>query len=81
MSGRWRRRTFADDANTTAAGSFRMLSLNAGWASRWLEFSAGCANVTDARYIGSLAVNDAAGNFMEPADPRTFWMTLGVHWL
>lgn len=80
VTGRWRRRTFADDANTTAAGSFRTLGAHAGWETRWCDLAAGCDNLTDARYTGSLAVNDAAGNFMEPADPRTFWVTLGVAW-
>ncbi len=80
VTGRWRRRTFADDANTVAAGTFRTLSIALGWASAWCDLTAGCDNLTDARYTGSLAVNDAAGNFFEPADPRTFWITLGVKW-
>lgn len=80
VTGRWRQRTFADDANTTAAGTFRTLSVGAGWEARWWSLSLGCDNLTDARYIGAIAVNDAAGNFMEPADPRTFWVTAGVTW-
>ncbi len=80
VGGRWRQHVFADDANTARAASWRAANGRLGWQSGLWEAAAGVDNLGDARYVGALTVNDTSGAYFEPADPRTYWASLSVHW-
>jgi len=80
VTGRWRQHLFANDANTVRAASWRTAGVRVGWLDALWEAAAGIDNFGDARYVGSLSVNDTSGAYFEPADPRTFWVSLSAHW-
>lgn len=80
VTGRWRQHLFANDANTVRAASWRTAGARVGWQAELWEAAAGVDNLGNARYVGSLSVNDTSGAYFEPADPRTFWISLSAHW-
>ena len=78
---------FANDANTAFAPSYSVVNLRAskdwpldgGWNVRTY---ARVDNVFDKQYVGSVIVNQGAGQFFEPASERQFLLgvTLGMKW-
>lgn len=78
---------FANDANTASAPSYSVVNLRAskdwpldgGWNIRTY---ARVDNVFDKQYVGSVIVNQAAGQFFEPASERQLLagITLGLKW-
>lgn len=73
-------RIYANDTNTASADGYTTLNLKAshGWAvdAGSLTAYARIDNVADARYVGSVIVNQAASQFYEPAPGRNW--TLGL---
>jgi iron complex outermembrane recepter protein len=73
---------FVDDANTpsAAAGGWAVLNLRAGgmaiFGKPWLSPVLGVDNVFDRTYIGSVAINAAAGKYYEPSPGRTWYAGL-----
>ena len=67
---------FANDVNTVSADGYNSLNLRAshGWklGSASLTAYARIDNLTDERYAGSVIVNQAAGQFFEPAPGRNW---------
>lgn len=80
----WRQqgRIWADDANTTRSPSQQQWAARAGW--RWgfddwrFDALARVENLTDARLIGALIVNEANGRYFEPAPGRQMSMSVSV---
>lgn len=78
---------FANDANTAFAPSYSVVNLRAskdwpldgGWNVRTY---ARVDNVFDKQYVGSVIVNQGAGQFFEPASERQLLLgvTLGMKW-
>jgi len=78
---------FANDANTAFAPSYSVVNLRAskdwpmegGWNVRTY---ARVDNVFDKQYVGSVIVNQTAGQFFEPASERQFLLgvTVGMKW-
>jgi iron complex outermembrane recepter protein len=75
---------FVDDANTqsAAAGGWAILNLRAGgiavFGRPWLSPIFGVDNVFDRTYVGSVAINAAAGKYYEPSPGRTWYAGLQV---
>ena len=73
-------RLFANDINTVSADGYNTFNLRAshGWmlGSGSLTAYGRIDNVTDQRYAGSVIVNQAVGQFFEPAPGRSW--TLGL---
>jgi iron complex outermembrane receptor protein len=73
-------RLYANDTNTASADGYATLNLNAShaWAvgAGSLTAYSRIDNLTDARYVGSVIVNQALSQFYEPAPGRTW--TLGL---
>ena len=78
---------YANDTNTAVASGYTTLALRAshGWSLSGFKLGATPAlltayarvdNLTDKRYVGSVIVNQAAGQFYEPAPGRNW--TLGL---
>ena len=71
---------FADDVNTAFAEGYTTLNakLSQGWVvgSALLTAYGRVDNLTNRRYVGSVIVNQAAGQFYEPAPGRTW--TVGI---
>jgi iron complex outermembrane receptor protein len=66
---------YANDQNDTRAASYNTMDLGAGYAlqgavGRWSVY-ARVENVFNARYSGSVIVNEANGRYFEPAPGRT----------
>jgi iron complex outermembrane receptor protein len=76
-------RLYANDVNTASADGYTTLNLKAShvWAlgAGRLTTYARIDNVADARYVGSVIVNQAGSQFYEPAPGRN-WM-LGVRFV
>ena len=78
---------FANDANDAFAPSYSVVNLraskdwplNGGWNVRTY---ARVDNVFDKEYVGSVLVNQGAGQFFEPASERQFLLgvTVGLKW-
>jgi iron complex outermembrane receptor protein len=71
---------FLNSANSVTNGAWASLGLRAEWA---LERAGATVftsaqNLTNARYSGSVQVDNDAGRFYEPSDPRSFF--LGLRW-
>ena len=77
-------KVFVDDANTpsAAAGGWAVLNLRAGgiavFGRPWLSPVFGVDNVFDRTYVGSVAINAAAGKYYEPSAGRTWFAGLQV---
>jgi iron complex outermembrane recepter protein len=75
---------FVDDANTpsAAAAGWAILNLRAGGIAvlgkPWLSPIVGVDNVLGQRYVGSVAINAAAGKYYEPSPGRTWYAGLQV---
>lgn len=71
---------YVNSANTVKNQGWTSLGLRAEYAlaGRGLTLFAAGNNLTDARYAGSVQVDNAAGKWYEPADGRTFY--LGMRW-
>ena len=71
---------FANDVNTAFADGYTTLSarLSQGWTIRpaLLVAYGRIDNLTDRRYVGSVIVNQAAGQYYEPAPGRTWSLGL-----
>lgn len=69
-------RLFANDINTVSADGYATVNLRAshGWATGFglLTAYARIDNATDQNYVGSVIVNQAAGQFFEPAPGRNW---------
>lgn len=66
---------YANDLNDTRASEYSSVDIGAGYAAvhgagRWSVY-ARVENIFDARYSGSLIVNEANGRYFEPAPGRT----------
>jgi iron complex outermembrane receptor protein len=66
---------YANDLNDTRAAAYNTVDIGAGYAAagdagRWSVY-ARVENLFDARYSGSLIVNEANGRYFEPAPGRT----------
>lgn len=80
-------RLFANDSNTAFAPSYSVVNLRASkdWSLQgdWnLRTYARVDNVFDKQYVGSVIVNQGAGQFFEPASERQLLLgvTLGMKW-
>ncbi len=71
---------FVDSGNTVTNDSWNSLGFRAEWASATTGITAFVAgqNLTNRRYSASVQVDNAAGNFYEPADARSFYA--GLRW-
>jgi iron complex outermembrane receptor protein len=71
---------YVNSANTVTNGAWSNVGLRAEWNVERLGaalFAAG-QNLTDRRYSGSVQVDNDAGRYYEPADPRSFYV--GMRW-
>ncbi|HVT36813.1 MAG TPA: TonB-dependent receptor, partial [Nevskiaceae bacterium] len=70
-------RVYADDAGTQHAAGYALLGADAGWSAprhdARLSLYLRGENLTGARYVGSVIVNEANGRYFEPAPGRTFF--------
>lgn len=78
---------FANDVNTALAPSYSVVNLRASkdWpmAGGWnVRTYARADNIFDKQYVGSVIVNQTAGQFFEPASERQFLLgvTVGMKW-
>lgn len=73
-------RMFANDTNTASADGYTTLNakISQGWAvgPATLVAYGRIDNLTDKRYVGSVIVNQAAGQYYEPAPGRTWSLGL-----
>jgi iron complex outermembrane receptor protein len=71
---------FVNSSNTMRNEAWNTLSLRAEWASQTSGLTAFVAgqNLTNRRYSASVQVDNAAGNYFEPADARSFYA--GFRW-
>ncbi len=80
----WSGPMYGDDRNTVLVDGWSSVSVRAGWqgtigGTRVAPFVA-VNNVGDARYVGSVTVNGAAGRVLEPAPGRNFYMGVETGW-
>jgi iron complex outermembrane receptor protein len=75
-------KVFVNDANSIASGGWAVLNLRAGgiaiFGRPWLSPVVGVDNVLDHHYVGSVAINAAAGKYYEPSAGRTWFAGLQV---
>jgi iron complex outermembrane receptor protein len=76
IEARWVAKVYADDANSDAAESYAIANWRGGFeqrVGRWrfAEFVR-VDNLFDAKYVGSVIVNAANGQFFEPSPTRNF---------
>ena len=71
---------FLDSRNTVRNDAWNTVGLRAEWTSQITELTAFVAgqNLTNRRYSASVQVDNAAGNYYEPADARSFYA--GLRW-
>ena len=71
---------FVDSRNTAHNDAWNTLGIRAEWASTSTGLTAFVAgqNLTNRRYSASVQVDNAAGNYYEPADARSFYA--GFRW-
>ncbi|HUO52538.1 MAG TPA: TonB-dependent receptor [Gemmatimonadaceae bacterium] len=73
-------RVYANDANSASAPGYLVVNVRAGGSALWgkgrLQPVIGVSNLFGARYVGSVAVNAALGQYYEPAPGRV--LTLGL---
>ena len=71
---------FVNSENTARNDAWNSISVRAEWVSprSGLSVFGGASNLTNRRYSASVQVDNAAGNYFEPADPRAFYF--GVRW-
>jgi iron complex outermembrane recepter protein len=67
-----------NSANTAENDGWLTLGARAEWKGGGLGLFAAIHNLTNARYSGSVQVDNAAGRYYEPADGRTFYA--GLRW-
>jgi iron complex outermembrane receptor protein len=71
---------FVDDQNTAKAAGYGIMNLRAGgtalFGRPWLAPSVGLQNVFDKHYVGSVAINAAAGKFYETSPGRAVYVQL-----
>lgn len=69
---RYMDKVYVDDANSDAAPSYSVVSVNAGYVWKQADWKvrtfARIDNLFDKNYVGSVIVNDGNGRFFEPAD-------------
>lgn len=79
--------TFANDANTAQADGYTVLNARLGatalFGTPWLSPIVGVSNLTDRRYVSSVAINASGSSlattkFYEPAPGRTWFVGLSV---
>ncbi|HWZ58464.1 MAG TPA: TonB-dependent receptor [Gemmatimonadaceae bacterium] len=75
-------KVFVNDANSIASGGWAIVNLRAGgiavFGRPWLSPVFGVDNVLDHTYVGSVAINAAAGKYYEPSPGRTWFAGLQV---
>jgi iron complex outermembrane receptor protein len=71
---------FVDSNNTTKNNAWNTLGLRAEWSSQTTGLTAFAAgqNLLNRRYSASVQVDNAAGNYYEPSDARSFYA--GLRW-
>jgi iron complex outermembrane receptor protein len=71
---------FVDSRNTTKNDAWSTVGLRAEWASPTTGFTAFVAgqNLLNRKYSASVQVDNAAGNYFEPSDTRSFYA--GLRW-
>ena len=71
---------FVDSRNTVRNDAWNTVGMRAEWASQTTGLTAFVAgqNLTNRRYSASVQVDNAAGNYYEPADARSFYA--GLRW-
>jgi iron complex outermembrane receptor protein len=71
---------FVDSGNTERTDSWSTIGMRAEWNSPTSGLTAFVAgqNLTNRRYSASVQVDNAAGNYYEPADARSFYA--GFRW-
>jgi iron complex outermembrane receptor protein len=71
---------FVDSRNTARNDAWNTLGVRAEWSSQTsgLTLFAAGSNLANRRYSASVQVDNAAGNYYEPADARSFY--LGLRW-
>ena len=71
---------FVDSGNTVRNNSWSTIGFRAEWASptSGLTLFVAGQNLADRNYSGSVQVDNAAGNYFEPADARSFYA--GLRW-
>jgi iron complex outermembrane receptor protein len=71
---------FVDSRNTVRNEAWSNLGFRAEWTSATIGLTAFVAgqNLANRRYSGSVQVDNAAGNYFEPADARSFYA--GLRW-
>ena len=71
---------FVDDENTAKASGYGIMNLRAGGTAMfgrpWLAPSIGVQNVFDKHYVGSVAINAAAGKYYETSPGRAVYVQL-----
>lgn len=71
---------FVDDRNSATAAGFAIMNLRAGgtalFGRPWLAPSVGLQNVFDKHYVGSVAINAAAGKYYETSPGRAVYVQL-----
>jgi iron complex outermembrane receptor protein len=71
---------FVDDQNSAKASGYGIMNLRVGgtalFGRPWLAPSFGLQNVFDKHYVGSVAINAAAGKFYETSPGRTVYVQL-----
>ena len=78
-------KVWANDANTASAPGYLVMNIRLGgtalFGRPWLQPVIGVSNILDEMYVGSVAVNAAAGRYYEPAPGRVFFagLTAGLN--
>ena len=71
---------YVDDRNTAKAAGYGVVNLRAGgtalFGRPWLAPSVGVQNLFDKRYVGSVAINAAAGKYYETSPGRAVYVQL-----
>lgn len=77
LEARWVDKVFANDTNTSAADSYFVMNVRAGFEQRFgqlvLREFVRIDNLLDEEYVSGVFVNDANSRFFAPAAERTFF--------
>ncbi len=80
VEGLGKSKQYVDDANSAQAAGYGIMNLRAGgtalFGRPWLAPSIGVQNVFDHHYVGSVAINAAAGKYYETSPGRAVYIQL-----
>lgn len=80
VEGQGKSAQFVDDQNSAKASGYGIMNLRAGgtalFGRPWLAPSIGLQNVFDKHYVGSVAINAAAGKYYETSPGRAVYVQL-----